>query len=265
MRQALVLGCGFTGARVAQRLRDRGWSVLCTDRKGIGALRVDVNDATSLRELSERVNSEMVVLHSVPVPGVVQTLRKNPPARIVYLSTTGVYGGAKFVDETTPVASRTQREHLRVSEELEVLEGPWSAMVLRPAAIYGPGRGIHAAIREGKYRLMGEGANYVSRIHVDDLALQAEAAMLSDVAGAYPVADDEPCTSREIAEYCAHLLNMPLPGSASPEGLGETRRTDRRVDGSAVRRLLGVTLRYPNYRLGIAACLEAESRALSTS
>lgn len=170
-----------------------------------------------------------------------------------------------MVNETTPIAPRTERELLRATEEREVLEGPWQALVLRPAAIYGPGRGIHASMRVGKYLLMGEGANFVSRIHVDDLARHAEAAMLSELTGAYPVADDAPCTSREIAEYCAHLLNIPLPAAAAPESLGETRRADRRVDGSAIRRLLGLTLQYPTYREGIAACLETEARAFSTS
>jgi nucleoside-diphosphate-sugar epimerase len=265
MRQALILGGGFTGGRVALLLRARGWQVTITSRSGAERLRLDVNDRSTLDQLSNAIRRETVVLHSIPVPGVMEALRRSPPSRVVYLSTTGVYGAATVVNETTPIAPRTERELLRVAEEREVLEGPWQALVLRPAAIYGPGRGIHASMRAGKYLLMGEGANFVSRIHVDDLARHAEAAMLSELTGAYPVADEEPCTSREIAEYCACLLNLPLPAAATAESLGETRRADRRVDGSAIRRLLGLTLQYPTYREGIAACLEAEARAFSTS
>jgi nucleoside-diphosphate-sugar epimerase len=120
-------------------------------------------------------------------------------------------------------------------------------------------------MREGRYRLLGDGNNFVSRIHIDDLAAHAEAALLGDLTGAYPVADEEPCTSHEIAAYCAKLLGIPLPLSVGPERLGETRRADRRVDGSAIRRLLALRLMYPNYREGIAACLSEEARALSTS
>jgi nucleoside-diphosphate-sugar epimerase len=250
---------------VALSLRARGWQVLCTNRSGVGGLRLDVNDPRSLEQLSYVVNNDTVVLHSIPVRGVIEALRRSLPARVVYLSTTGVYGPALVVGETTPVAPRSEREALRVTEEQEVLAGPWSALVLRPAAIYGPGRGIHASMREGKYRLLGEGTNYVSRIHVDDLARHAEAAMCSELTGAYPVADEEPCTSRELAEYCAGLLGVPMPETASADELGETRRADRRVDGSAIRELLGIALQYPSYREGIAACLEAEARALSTS
>jgi nucleoside-diphosphate-sugar epimerase len=265
MRWALILGGGFTGNRVAQLLRARGWRVLCTNRSGADGIVVDVNDSTSLEQLSGAIDGEAVVLHSIPVPGVMEALRRSPPARVVYLSTTGVYGATPVVDATTPASPRTERELLRATEERHVLAGPWSALVLRPAAIYGPGRGIHASMREGKYRPMGAGANYVSRIHVDDLARHAEASMLSDITGAYPVADEQPCTSREIAEYCARLLGIPMPQPTAADELGETRRADRKVDGSAIRKLLGIALHYPTYREGIAACLEAEARALSTS
>jgi nucleoside-diphosphate-sugar epimerase len=107
----------------------------------------------------------------------------------------------------------------------------------------------------GKFRLAGEGLNFVSRIHVDDLAAITVAALLSDVTGAYPVADDHPCTSLEIAGYCSELLDLPMPAAAVSESLHETRRADRRVDGRAIRRLLGVSLHYPSYREGIPASI----------
>jgi nucleoside-diphosphate-sugar epimerase len=265
MREALILGGGFTGLRVAKLLAARGWHVRSTNRSGTNGIQLDVNEPKTLEGLSDILSPSLVVLHSIPVPGVIDTLRRNPPARVVYLSTTGVYGAAAVVDGDTPVAPRTEREMLRVNEERAVQEGPWSSLVLRPAAIYGPGRGVPTSMREGKFQLMGDGSNYVSRIHVDDLARHAEAALVGDLTGAYPVADEEPCTSREIAGYCARLLAVPMPPPASAESLGETRRANRRVDGSAIRRLLNLTLLYPTYREGIAACVAEEARALSTS
>ncbi len=263
LRHALILGCGFTGSRVNRLLQQQGWEVTCTGRKQ--GLHLDVNDAASLANLAAVIKPDTVVLHSIPVPGVVPGLLSKPPARVVYLSTTGVYGTTQAVDEHTSIAPLTERELLRAAEENEVTHGPWNSLVLRPAAIYGPGRGIHTAMQAGKYQLMGDGSNYVSRIHVDDLAAIAAAAMQSKLTGAFPVADDEPCTSRQIADYCAQLLGIPLPASALPEQLGETRRANRRVNGSAIRKQLGITLRYPSYREGIPACLGEEGRALSTS
>lgn len=206
-----------------------------------------------------------IVLHSIPsfetASGPIDRTAEilaalSPgPQRVVYLSTTGVYGRTRDVDETTPPDPVLPRENLRLAAEAAVTAGAWSSMVLRPAAIYGPGRGIHVSIARGDYRLPGDGANFVSRIHVDDLAAHCEAALMADLRGAWPVADEHPCTSREIAEYCAMLLGVPMPPSVPLEQLHHTRRANRRVDGSAVRSILGITLLYPSYRDGVPASL----------
>jgi nucleoside-diphosphate-sugar epimerase len=198
-------------------------------------------------EIPERA----LVLHSVPV-GLDLGRFTRRPARVVYLSTTGVYGSIRDVDETTAPAPETEQGRLRVETENAVQSGPWSSLVLRPAAIYGPGRGIHVSMLEGRFQLAGAGDNFVSRIHVEDLAAHAEAALLSDVTGAYPVGDDLPCTSLEIAGYCSKMLNVPMPPSAPLDSLHETRRADRKVDGRAIRARLGITLQYPTYREGLA-------------
>jgi nucleoside-diphosphate-sugar epimerase len=115
-------------------------------------------------------------------------------------------------------------------------------------------------LRRGDYRLVGDGGNYVSRIHVADLAAHAEAAFFSSVAGAYPVADDHPCTSREIVEFCADLIGIPVPPShRADDVLHHTRRANRRVNGEAIRRLLEVELEFPSYRSGIPASLALEN------
>jgi nucleoside-diphosphate-sugar epimerase len=175
------------------------------------------------------------------------------PDRVVYLSSTGVYGAANFVDANTPVDPSTERARVRVEAEQSIAAGPWSSLVLRPAAIYGPGRGIQESIQRGIYSMSD---TFVSRIHVDDLAAHVEAALLSNITGAYPVADEEPCTSRTMAEFCANQLNLPVrkrsEGGAEPKS---RFASNRRVDGSAIRRLLGITLAYPSYRVGVPAAL----------
>ncbi len=268
MRRFLILGAGFTGSRVAQLLCQRGFAVACTNSATF--------DASQPNPALPEITPETVVLDSIPTlrtatglwdatPSIAQAMSARPPQRVVYLSTTGVYGASRQVDEHTVPAPRTEREQLRRDAELAIERGPWSSLILRPAAIYGPGRGMHAAMRAGTFRLLGSGDNFVSRIHVDDLAAQAEAALLSDLTGAFPAADDEPCTSREAAQFCAGLLGVPLPPPAPSEALDETRRADRRVDGSAIRRMLGTPLRFPTYREGFAACVAEEARALSIS
>jgi nucleoside-diphosphate-sugar epimerase len=116
-------------------------------------------------------------------------------------------------------------------------------------------------MRAGNYRMLGDGGNYISRVHVEDLAAVAEAALLSDLTGAYPVADLLPCQAREIADYCAELLGLEPPVASAEELVPETRRTNRRVDGRAVFERLGVRLRFPSYREGIAQAIAEEGKA----
>ena len=273
----LILGCGYTGRRVALEMLSRNARVIATttdDSKlrvlrtaGADVRRVDVFEPKTLEGLRGGVPQGTSVLLSVPLlrdegklfdptPQLLEALGDRP-ARVIYLSTTGVYGRTREVDETTAVAPVTERQRLRVKAEEAIAGGRWPALILRPAAIYGPGRGVHVAMREGRFKLVGDGGNWVSRIHVDDLARHVVAALGSDLTGAFPVADEDPCTSREMAEFCSELLDLPMPTSTTEFDVDETRRSDRRVDGGAVRQALGVRLRYSSYKIGIPASLAA--------
>ena len=263
----LILGAGFTGRRVAALLAARGWRVLATSRRpelipGVEGVRFEypLDDPADLPAADTLLYSLPTLRTDAgmeePAPRILEALAGRY-RRVVYLSTTGVYGPAERVDETTPINPQTERQRLRVQAERAVVAGPWQSLILRPAAIYGPGRGVQVALPRGDYKLVGSGDNYVSRIHVDDLAAITAAAMLSDLTGAYPVADDRPSTSREMAEFCADLLGLAPPESVTRDEVSETRRSDRRVDGGAIRRLLGLELRYPSFREGVPASVKS--------
>ena len=259
MPPVLILGCGFTGSRVAQRLRDEGVAVTAIRRA-----QIDFTHTDAVGQLAAIAPDGCVVLHSVPsllaaADARLLTALEGKASRVVYLSTTGVYGGAEEVDETTPAMPRTPREQARVDTEHAVASGPWESLILRPAAIYGPGRGVHVSMSEGRYTLMGDGANYISRIHVEDLAGLAHAALFAQLTGAYPVADERPCPSREIAQYCSEHYGWPMPLSVSAAEVPASRRTNRRVNGRAICERLGVRLSYPTYREGIAQATSPDS------
>ena len=134
------------------------------------------------------------------------------------------------------------------------MSGPWSTLIVRPAAIYGPGRGVHVRVKEGK---LPRGAGLVSRIHVDDLAAVLEAGILSHLKGAWPLADDHSCPSGEISSWCAKLLRLP---PSSPDAL-TFPVAGRAVDGREIRGLLGINLIYPDYQAGTLASLAFEQAA----
>jgi nucleoside-diphosphate-sugar epimerase len=250
----LILGCGYTGERVAKRFLGLGARVTATTRnpQRLAGLGAEIINTTDLRK---HVRPDMLVLHSIPPAGPAGLLDalRNSARRIVYLSSTSVYGAASIVNESTPVDAGTERARARVKAERTIAEGPWSSLILRPAAIYGPGRGVQESIQRGEHSLSDR---FVSRIHVDDLAAHVEAGLLSTISGAYPVADEEPCTSRDIAEFCARLLNIPVTGTDHKRADRLPRfANNRRVDGSAIRKALGITLTYPSYRVGVPAAL----------
>ena len=247
----VILGCGYTGKVLARRLTARGVRVIGTTRASFDALR---NRDLSFVPEGSRLVYSIPTLEPDPVPDIVAAVRLRAE-RVVYLSTTGVYGNAHVVDHTTPACPSTAEGRARIAAEEAWLAGQAPAVVLRPAAIYGPGRGIHVSMAEGRFRLAGDGSNFVSRIHVEDLAEHVEAALFADVTGAWPVADAYPCTSREIAEYCSRLLGVPMPRQVDSSELHQTRRANRRVDGSAIRKILGIALTYPSFREGIPASI----------
>jgi nucleoside-diphosphate-sugar epimerase len=257
----VVLGCGYTGQVVARRLAARGIRVIATSRHpellnlpGIDLVRFDTEQSVDVPFVMPNCR----IVYSIPtVPQTASVIAAVAPraSRLVYLSTTGVYGATMVVDHTTPASPGNSEGRARVAAETLVLSACANAIVLRAAAIYGPGRGVHVRMAEGRFRLARDGSNYVSRIHVEDLATHVEAALDSEVGGAWPVADELPCPSREIAAFCAELLHIPMPESVDPGLLHQTRQSNRRVDGSAIRRALGISLRYPTYREGIPASL----------
>lgn len=263
----IILGLGFTGSRLARRLLQRGIAVTAAVRAvtrfgelaqaglQLSELTLDQPDAMMLPR-----NATMAVLIpplAEPENAGLRTLIRNlAPKRVVYVSSTGVYGDQVEVDFHAQPAPNDERGRRRLEEERWMASGPWESLVLRAAAIYGPGRGVHAAVREGKMP-RGVGTGMVSRIHVEDLVSIVEAGLFADLEGAWPVADDEPCSTTEIAEWCAELLQLKPVRYQQPDRL----ISGRKVDGRKIRELLGVELQYPGWRAGIMASLLEEAPA----
>ena len=240
----VILGLGFTTERLARRLRARGVAVHAVVRH---LTPVDIpREATlihSIPPLEEPDNSAIRAL-----------IDAIQPRRILYISSTGVYGSQTEVDETTPASPNDEKGRARLAEE-EWIANPSanrSSLILRSAAIYGPGRGVHMRLREGK--LPRGAGGIVSRIHVDDLVSILDAGIASTLQGAWPVADEFPASSEEVAAWCAGHMGISLPQD-SPQRFPVS---GRRVDGRKIRELLGVALQYPSYHTGIPASLQEE-------
>jgi nucleoside-diphosphate-sugar epimerase len=244
-----VIGAGYTGSRLVQRLLAEGEQVTATTRHGeAGTVELDLS-----RPETVRVPADAIVVCLAPPgddpAGEVSLLAG--ARRLVYVSSTGVYapGHGAWVDESWPCEPTTSAGRARVLAEAAL---PAGAIALRVAGIHGPGRGLVDRIRAGKYRVLGDGRMHVSRIHVDDLVEAIIRAGRSGVAGPVNVADDDPAPIGEVADALAARLGVPPPAridpsTVDPEVAGMLM-ADRRIDNTRMKRELGVVLRYPSWR-----------------
>ncbi|MFT3925501.1 MAG: SDR family NAD(P)-dependent oxidoreductase [Myxococcales bacterium] len=269
LERVLLLGCGFLGLRVLRHARARGLACVATTRnparaeelERLGA-KVLVLPQLSESSLRSEVDERTGILVSFPPDGVSDAQCAPLATRAhssVYISSTGVYGSLTGrIDDATPPHPDSPRARGRLSAE-----EPWraaGASVLRAAAIYGPGSGMHTRLRAGSARIVGDGSGYVCRIHVDDLAAISLACMTQRVRGkSFVVADDEPAPQGDVVRYLAARLGLPVPPAVPIAEAPETLRHDRRVDASGIMRCLAMGLRYPTYREGFEACIAEEA------
>lgn len=188
------------------------------------------------------------------------------PRRIVYISTTGVYGdcAGAWITEAHAARPRAERSLRRLDAE-ETL-GAYGAragvdtVVLRVPGIYGPGRLPIARIRAGEPVVREEEAPYTNRIHADDLARVCVAAMRRGRAGeVYNVSDGHPTTMTDYFFRVADALGLPrppaLPLALAQDRLGDGMRSylaeSRRIDNRKMLAELGVELLYPDLAAGL--------------
>ena len=278
-------GFGYTAQALAARKRDAGWTVIGTCRspekqaalaaRGFETVLFDRD--RPIRDAGKILAGMTHLLMSAPPDEagdpVLGAHRDDLSALrtlewVGYLSTTGVYGdhAGGWVDETTPISSEAARNRLRAEAEKAWLalarDDGLPVHAFRLAGIYGPGRNQLVALREGRARRIIKKGQVFGRIHVDDIATVLEASMAKPDPGAiYNVVDDEPEDSATVIEYAATLLGIappPLEPYETAEMSPMARsfyEECRRVRNDRIKRELGVTLRYPTYREGLAALL----------
>ena len=186
-----------------------------------------------------------------------------------YLSTTGVYGdhGGAWIDEETPSGPVGARGWRR-----QKAEAAWAATGLpmhyfRLAGIYGPGRNSLQSLRQGTARRITKPGQVFSRIHVEDIAQILQASINHPNPGrAYSVCDDLPAPPQEVVSYAAALLDMePPPETAFEDAeLSPMARSfygeNKRIRNDRIKQELGIKLKYPTYREGLAALLAQEKQ-----
>ena len=283
-RRLFIFGLGYSGLAVAEAALAAGWSVAGTVRtpakaaslraRGIEAHVFDGVRPIAAAGLGEAAH---VLCTIAPASGGDPALGASAAALrgarwLGYLSTTGVYGdrGGDWVDEDTPPRPTQPR-----SVERLAAERAWQALgqasgaavtLFRLPGIYGPGRSALDQVRAGTARRIDKPGQVFSRIHVEDIAGAVMAALTRDASGGvFNIADDLPAPSGDVVAFACGLLGLPTPPAipwheAEPTLSAMARSfyaESRRVRNDRMKRDLGVVLRYPTYREGLAAILRA--------
>jgi nucleoside-diphosphate-sugar epimerase len=292
MRVAIV-GCGYVGLELGRQLTEAGHDVVGVRRSdeglaaiedaGFEAVRADVTDPDSLAAVPD-VDWLVFAASSggrgadaaqrVFVDGLEMTIdhfaaRDEPPERLVYTSSTGVYGdhGGDFVDESTPLEPTTDKTRVlveaeRVAREVAADNGI-EGTVARFAGLYGPDRYrleryIDGPVTEG----------YLNMVHREDAAGAVAYLLTEDLARGevVMVVDDEPVDKWAFADWLADECGVPEPEKRTNEerlaagDLSEAARrrilTSKRCSNQKLRDL-GYEFRYPTFREGYRAAIDA--------
>ncbi|MEI6986706.1 MAG: SDR family oxidoreductase [Rhodospirillaceae bacterium] len=284
-------GLGYTAKVVARRLLAAGWLVAgscrsAADMANLAELGVEPVLFTGKRALTDaaRVLAGTTHLLAGVPPGAagdpVLDCHRDDLARLAtglawagYLSTTGVYGdtGGAWVDEASPLLPTGERQRRRVVAEREWLalaaESGLPLHIFRLAGIYGPGRSVLDQVRAGTAKRIDKPGHDFGRVHVDDIADVLLASMVHPAPApgtVYNVCDDCPAPPEAVVAYACALLRLPVPPLVplAEAGLSPMAasfwRDNRRVRNDRIKRELGLVLRHPDYRSGLAAVLAQE-------
>ena len=275
MSDALIFGCGYLGRRIAARWLADGRKVLATTRGraqelrslGIDPIVADVLNPASLASLPAVstvvycVGMDRAVgatMRDVYVQGLANVLAALPrPARLIYVSSTSVYGQSQGeeVDETSFTGPQDESGKIVLEAEHVLFSAVPEAIVLRFSGIYGPGRLLRRehAIRSGE-PIVADLDGWLNLIHVDDGVSAVLAAEQGARAGAvYNVSDGAPMRRRDFYTQLTRALGAPAPAlTQEPPGI---MRTNRRVVNRKMLAELGVTLKYRSPIEGLAACV----------
>ena len=286
LRIAVLGATGVYGRHLVPRLVEAGHEVRALVRRpeqatiaaacGAEIARADIFDDESLRAGLRACDVAINLATSLPSPTSAGDYAKNDELRregtpiwaracreagvprVIQQSIAMVHagGGEAWADEDTPpsaaagdvagdaIAAALAMERAITSSKLD-----W--LILRGALFYGPGTGFDdfwfERARAGKLRLPGEGRDYVSLVHIADMAAATVASI-----GRWPsrqaliVADDRPSTWRDVFAYVCSVA-----GVAAPEPGGRSLMPSFRVRNGRARSLLAWEPRYRDYREGL--------------
>lgn len=292
MQRLLVVGCGDIARRAMPHWLER-YDVSVLVRAPEPALtaagvRLLIGDLDQFDTLVPLAGAADLLVHTVPPSetGTEDLRTRNLiaafsrpqksgamlPQRVVYISTSGVYGdcGGAHVDESRPVNPRTERARRRVDAETGLSrwcgERGIALVILRAPGIYAADRLPMAHLTRGVPVLAAEDDVYTNHVHADDLAQMLSCGLIRGE-GVYNASDDSEIKMGDYFDLVADRAGLRRPprvprseaAGRIPAGLLSFMGESRRLVNRRVKAELGVRLRYPTVFDGVprAAALQS--------
>ncbi len=286
--RVLIVGCGYVGLPLGGELAQQGHDVFGLRRSaadelraaGITPLVADITRAETLAKLP--CDFDWVVNCAATGGGSAEDYRQlylegtrnligwlgpkqtgNSRLRFVYTSSTGVYGqnDGSAVDENVSTEPTSKTAKMLVETEKALLAGAsernFSAIVLRAAGIYGPGRGyLLKKFLRNEAEIEGDGGRFLNMIHRDDLIRIIIAALeRGDGGQIFNAVDDEPVRQRDFFAWLSNQLGKPMPRNVPVDAGNERRRgtTNKRVSNQRLKERIYPAFIHPTFREGYTA------------
>ena len=286
MRRLLIIGCGDVMRR-ALPLLVRRWRVTALVRRrdpalaalGVTQIEGDLDHPETLKRLSGISDA---VIHSAPPPAegkgdprtghLLALLQrgKSLPRRLIYISTSGVYGdcGGVRVDETRTVGAKSARAARRVDAERRLrrfgrrVGSLCRVSILRAPGIYAGDRLPLERLHRGLPLMLHAEDSHTNHIHADDLGRACIAALSHGGSNrVYNINDDSALAMGEWFDLLADRFGLSRAPRLPRE---EVRRSvpamqwsfmseSRRLDNTRMKRELRLQLNFPTVAAGIAA------------
>ena len=247
MKILVTGGTGFTGTHLTRRLLREGHEVVVVDNQPglfsrelaeLGATVVigSVADAALIARAAagcalvyhlaaafRKVNLPRAEYRRTNVDGtqvVLEAALKNDVRKVVYCSTCGVHGDVRTwpADESAPIAPADYYQSTKFDGEIVVREfvrRGLPAIILRPAAIYGPGDPerflmLFRRVQTGRFMMFGDGRAHYHPLYVDNLvdAFILAAASPRRHGEAYLIADERYYTLNELVTAIGEALGI---------------------------------------------------------
>ncbi len=286
----IIVGCGFLGTYLAKQLQSLQQISLCIVRSvqshttlsacGFNAHIFNLDNPASA--LDFELNDKCIYYLAPPsnidecdhrIDNFLALCKASPPKKIVYISTSGVYGdcAGQWVDETQPLAPISDRAKRRVYAEKALMDFchsyPTSYVILRVGGIYGPGR-LPINRLNNITVVCPEEAPYSNRIHVADLANICRAAMVSEVKNEiFNVADGHATSMTDYYYKIADFAGLPrppcVPMSQAKDKLSSAMLSfineSRRLSTQKMHVQLDVEIQFPTLESGLEDCFNNPS------